>query len=542
MVYESTGRLVAPRAVRSTVVRGARSQSLLHSLLSGRVISAAVAIALAGLAGAATADVMPRGPVTTAQALGLMALGLFVGVAAGVLLRTRWAMLLAPALNMLAFEAGRQEVTGPTVDGIHLDTTFGIVAFVLGRGVYALIALMPMALGAVYGAALARRLWRERRLPARRRFGFYLRRATGSLATLGMIGLAVLIAWPPSVPPVRGADGDPVPGSIAEIMTVELGGHEQAIYVRAANPDAPVLLWLAGGPGQSDLPFARTFFDNLSRDFVLVDWDQRGAGKSYPALDPAETWTLAQAVSDTIELTNDLRERFDEEKVYLAGVSWGSTLGVLAVQQRPDLYHAFIGTGQMVSQLESDRRIYQALLAYAAESGDESLAEKLRGYGEPPYDDPFAYAFVMQNYEKIEPDYTPPAAYENKRVNFGMMGERGSEYSFIEKINALRGFLDMGWTMYPQLWGLDFRRDVPRLEVPVYFLDGEAELAARRDLFFEWYGLLDAPSKQLFTLPNASHSVAYEQFEEFHRIMVEIVVPETYPAPPADGTPSETAR
>jgi pimeloyl-ACP methyl ester carboxylesterase len=87
----------------------------------------------------------------------------------------------------------------------------------------------------------------------------------------------------------------------------------------------------------------------------------------------------------------------------------------------------------------------------------------------------------------------------------------------------------MFWVMYPQLQEIDFRDDVPRLEVPVYFLDGEAELTARRDLFYEWYGALNAPSKQIFTFANAGHSVAYEQFEAFHRIMLETVLPETYP-------------
>jgi pimeloyl-ACP methyl ester carboxylesterase len=494
-----------------------------------RAICAVVAVGAAGVAGLLVAGAMPRGPITAAETLAVMAIGIATGVVAGFLLRSRWAILLAPAANLVAFELGRRETDGPLVDGIHLDTTFGVLSLVLGRGFYVLVGLLPIALGAVYGATLAR--WRapasER--PRPRRIGFYLRRTTSSLTTVGLFALAVLVAWPASVPPVRGANGEPIPGSIVEIVQVELGGHEQAVSIRAADPSRPVLLWLAGGPGQSDLAFARTFFDGLARDFVVVDWDQRGAGKSYPALDPVETWTLRQAVADTIELTNYLRKRFDEAKIYLGGVSWGSTLGVLAVQQRPDLYHAYIGTGQMVSQRETDRQIYWDLLAYAEEHGDDALAEKLRGYGEPPYDDLFAYAFVLQNYEKLEPEYTPPAAYENVRGDFGIMGERGGEYTFVEKINVLRGLMDMFWVMYPQLQAIDFRRDVPKLEVPVYFLDGEAELTARRDLFHEWVGLLKAPSKQVFTLPNAGHSVAYEQFEAFHRIMVEIVLPETYP-------------
>ena len=94
-------------------------------------------------------------------------------------------------------------------------------------------------------------------------------------------------------------------------------------------------------------------------------WDQRGSGKSYAALDPTSTYTLERWSADTIALTDYLRDRFAEEKIYLLGESWGSTLGVLAVQERPDLFHAYIGSGQMVSQRETDRIIWRDLLAYA---------------------------------------------------------------------------------------------------------------------------------------------------------------------------------
>ena len=127
----------------------------------------------------------------------------------------------------------------------------------------------------------------------------------------------------------------------------------------------------------------------------------------------------------------------------------------------------------------------------------------------------------MGAYPQLETPYTPPAAYIERGMaaNLGLYGIFGSEYSFIEKFNVLRGLIDMFTVMYPQLQGIDFRRDVPQLEVPVYILDGAAELPARRDLALEWYAQLDAPSKRLFTFENGGHSVAVEQFEAFHRIV-----------------------
>ena len=116
---------------------------------------------------------------------------------------------------------------------------------------------------------------------------------------------------------------------------MRLGGADQTVMIRAADPDKPVLLYLSGGPGQSDLAYARVLLEPLTADFVVAVWDQRGSGRSYEALDPTSSLTLQQAVADTVELSEYLRIRFTEQKVYLLGESWGTTLGVLAVQDRP---------------------------------------------------------------------------------------------------------------------------------------------------------------------------------------------------------------
>jgi pimeloyl-ACP methyl ester carboxylesterase len=281
------------------------------------------------------------------------------------------------------------------------------------------------------------------------------------------------------------------------------------------------------------LPYSRVLFEDLTQDFVVVSWDQRGTGKSYPALYPTETLTLEQAVSDTIELTNYLRQRFDEEKIYLMGESWGSTLGVLAVQQHPDLFYAWIGSGQMVSQRETDRILYQKVLDMAERTGNQELKQQMLAFGEPPYaDTPYPNAVVMGQYDALGEPYQPPADYIERgtAANLGPWGVLGSEYNLVEKVNVLRGLIDMFTVMYPQLQEIDFRQDVPSLDVPVYILDGAAELAARRDLALHWYDQLNAPLKKRYTFDNAGHSVAFEQFSALHQILTEEVLPETYPS------------
>jgi proline iminopeptidase len=414
--------------------------------------------------------------------------------------------------SIVGVELARLSVVGPSLD-VRLDNAYGIIEFMLTRGVHGLLVGLPMAFGVVAGVQLARR--REGR-------GVRRRRPIGT-ALLGalVVGLAILVAWPASTPALVGRDGRPTPGSIAELSTVRLGGA-----------DKPVLLYLAGGPGQSDLALTRVeITGGWERDFVFVDFDQRGTGKSYAAIDPASSMTVDRAVADVIELTEYLRDRFDEEKVYLMGESWGTILGVLAIKERPDLYYAWIPSGQMVDVLETDQRVYADLVAYAGSSGNADLAAKLRDVGPPPYADfPWANSNLLAWYEYLYKPYTPSSGYIARGEAGGLdpFGMFGSEYNLIEKTTVLRGLIDAFTLLYPQLYDIDLRERAASLDVPVYMLDGAAELDGRRALALEWFQALDAPSKQLITYEDAAHAVAFEQADAVQQELVGTVVPATY--------------
>ena len=122
-------------------------------------------------------------------------------------------------------------------------------------------------------------------------------------------------------------------------------------------------------PGGTGIGRIRNSGEDLEQGFVVATWDQRGTGKSYDALDPTDTLTVEQMVADTLEVTNYLRDRFDEEKIYLVGSSWGTTIGVLAVQRSPELFHAYVGTGQMVDQFETDGLMYAESLGMPRPGG-----------------------------------------------------------------------------------------------------------------------------------------------------------------------------
>jgi pimeloyl-ACP methyl ester carboxylesterase len=491
-------------------------QTILRHLWSDRRIGWAVAAAIAIGAGSFSAWLTPRGPVTTTGALVSVAAAGLVGVAAGLATGSRWSLLVAPVVFVSVFELARLGVDGATVDAIHLGSTYGIIALILGRLLHGVLVLAPMILGCVYGVWLAARLGRKTSTR-----GGAVGWTLAGLATVALVVVAALIARPATTPPIVGPDGGPLPGSIAELTTVRIGGHEQALMIRGRSVDSPVLLFLAGGPGGTEIGAMRADTD-LEQDFVVVTWDQRGTGKSYAALDPTATLTLEQTIADTIELTDYLRQRFDEDRIYLVGQSWGSTLGVLAAQRRPELYHAFVGSGQMVSQRETDVMFWEDTLAWAERSGDEALAATLRENGPPPYDTLLLYEPALSH----EHDWNP---YPELDVSKEMPGNLFVvENSLMDRVNGLRGFLDTFSVLYPQLQGIDFRRDVPSLDVPVYMVAGQHEARGRAVPADEWFAALEAPSKERIVFDASGHRPNFEQPGRFAEVMRD-VLSDTYP-------------
>lgn len=308
-----------------------------------------------------------------------------------------------------------------------------------------------------------------------------------------------------------------MPGSVAELITIEIGGHAQTVMIRGRSIDNPVMLYLAGGPGGTDIGAMR-LDTSLESDFVVVTWDQRGTGKSYPAIDPIETLTLDQMIADTVELSEHLADRFGREQIYLVGNSWGSLLGVMAAAERPDLYAAYVGIGQMVSPRETDILFWEDALAWADQTGDTDLANALRRNGPPPYDDLLAYEAAVGSEHQWN-DY-PELDLGNEMPAILFV----PEYDLMDKFNGFRGFLDTFSVLYPQLQAMDLRDDTTSLGVPVFMVIGEHEARGREVLAMEWFGALDAPFKEALVFDGAGHRSHFDRPELFADFMQRVVL------------------
>ena len=169
------------------------------------------------------------------------------------------------------------------------------------------------------------------------------------------------------------------------LSRLRVGGTEQWIHVRTNDVRNPIVLFLHGGPGTSQLTSNARNTRTLEDVFTLVDWDQRGAGKSYAAGLERESMKVDQFVADTQELTRLLLDRFQQERLILVGHSWGSAIGALTVAARPDLFSCYVGIGQISDMAEGEAISYRWTLDQARARGNRRTIRRLEQIGPPPY-------------------------------------------------------------------------------------------------------------------------------------------------------------
>lgn len=312
-----------------------------------------------------------------------------------------------------------------------------------------------------------------------------------AVAAAAVLASQVLAA----TPPLRDAEGRRLFGGIASLERVRLNGGEQWITIRGHDRSNPVLLNLGmGGPGGGGFA-QRTLLEPLEEHFTVVSWDEPGTGKSYGAV-PFEELDRERYVADAVALTDLLRERFAQDRIYLYGVSWSSILGIWLVQEHPERYHALATTGQMVNTTENDRMGYELALQHLDQTGQDRRADRLRANGPPPYrgeDVVYRYVAFLDVLNEIMD--TPRLSVIVPIVPF-----LAPEYGYVDKVNHTRGLIDSFNAVYPQLEDLDFVQQAPELEVPVYFFVGRRDVNAMASLVEEYYEVLSAPKKQLIWL------------------------------------------
>jgi pimeloyl-ACP methyl ester carboxylesterase len=312
--------------------------------------------------------------------------------------------------------------------------------------------------------------------------------------------------------------------SIASLEKINLNGVNQWILIRGDNADNPILLFLHGGPGSPEMPANHHFGHRLEKDFVVVNWDQRGAGKSAHVSVPHQSMNVDQFVDDCHDLVTHLCDRFDKDKIYLVGHSWGSVLGTLTVAKYPGLFHAYVGIGQVVDLERNEAISYQYVVDKAEEKNNALAKSQLKMIGPPPYSNNLELLIQRQWLSKFG-----GAVHDPKSTgSFYLTALKSPEYSPADYFKYLYGTISSISLMWDEVMTYNFIEQAPSLEVPVYFAVGRHDYNTPWELTVEYYEVLDAKKgKSLIWFENSAHSPNLEEPEAFHKMMVERVLAET---------------
>lgn len=331
--------------------------------------------------------------------------------------------------------------------------------------------------------------------------------------------LTIVLAGCAGTPPIADStnDGNGGAGAIASREIVEIDGTRQGVVIRGHDRDAPVMLWLAGGPGGSELGWTTRYLGELEKDVVFVNWDQPGVGMSYRAAD-WDTVTVEDFVDATIAMSEYLIDRFGTDRIILVGHSWGSIIGLQAVDRRPDLYSAYVGVGQQINSRENDRLGYEMVIEKAALRGDNRVIEKLSSFGPPPYsaEEGKNYLYLFQKVHVYSPHPSPEPSFT------AMLFPK--EYTLGNSINMLRGLSKGVANVYPQLAELDFEASIPAVEVPTFFFTGRYDETTVQDIAYRYFQSLEAPHKEFVWFERSGHNAPYQEPQRFVREMRERVL------------------
>ncbi len=326
--------------------------------------------------------------------------------------------------------------------------------------------------------------------------------------------------------PIVDVSGAPLGGSVAKLERIDLGGAPQWILIRGNNASNPILLKVHGGPGQAEM--ATVGLNRLlEKDFVVVEWDQRGAGKSADSIDPAASMSLNQIVADTVELTELLLKRFDQKSLILVGHSWGSVVGMKAVHRRPDLYRAFVSTGQIANYSQGLLAGYDFLLLEAARRNSAAASRDLQQIGRPPYVGNDSTS-KRETHGRWLMDF---GALWHSAEKFDRVGWMISavEYSWPEKLRFTGASEKAFKMLLPDLLSVDLNTSVPAVKVPVYFAAGRYDYLAPTKVSNDYFTRLVAPQKEWVWFENSAHFPQWEEVEKFHDFLTQKVLRDTIP-------------
>lgn len=313
--------------------------------------------------------------------------------------------------------------------------------------------------------------------------------------------------------------GRVIPGSIATMETIELGGVRQSVWFRGRDVSAPALIILHGGPGASESALFRYYDAALEDHFLVIYWEQRGAGRSYHSDIPPSSMTIAQLTADLDQLVDTVRSRFGTDRVALVGHSWGTILGTLYAHEHPEKVSLYVGVAQIADFAHGERRSLEWALRQAETRNDQRALRVLRAMTPAPrsVDEELELGRWVERFGG-----TLRGGLSTGKLIWAAL--RTDEAGLMDLVRFGKGNRFSLKALRPEYSRVRLTR-IRRFEVPVIFMLGRHDWHVPAVLAADWFVAIDAPNKRLVWFEHSAHNPPFEESDAFVRLMLEHVRP-----------------
>lgn len=326
-------------------------------------------------------------------------------------------------------------------------------------------------------------------------------------AIILFVGIALI--FPTWTPKIAGEN------SISELKQVDINGTYHELMIRGHDKNNPIIIFVHGGPGVSEIPYVTKYQDQLEKDFTIVHYDQRASGKSYHFGEDYKDLSTDLLVKDLLSLTDYISTRFNQKKVILAGHSFGTYIGLQAAQQAPEKYEAYIGIGQMSDTLESEMDGLHFTIEQAKWSGNTTDVEYLQGLIDK-----------VQSGDRLTPrqyvrKYGGAARLIDENADMEKGFWLGPEYNLLDRIRYIRGAAYSQEVLTGQAMKKPLPTIVTKLDLPVYFIMGQYDYMTSTTSAKTYFDQIDASQKEFITYEQSAHYPQFEEKEKFSKWMAD---------------------
>lgn len=322
-----------------------------------------------------------------------------------------------------------------------------------------------------------------------------------TLLVLLSIFILIGILWllPERTPKIKSTERK----AVSKIDYIKIGGVEQCVLIRSKNTNNPIILFLHGGPGMPMMYMAHEFQRPLEEKFTVVQWDRRGAGKTFSRQVPSiESMNIRQILNDTYTLIDTLLKRYKKDRIILIGHSFGTYLGSILVTEHPELFSAYISIGQVVDHNKSTIIQERFIKENAIKNNRQEIISEISKPIKPSFENwLFEFGGELKNSKSFLP--------------FIWSGLRAPEYTLKDVFSVAKGSSFSNECMNYNVLESSIYYEIRKYDIPVYFFVGKSDYTTPFELIEEYFNIIKAPKKDIIFFDNSAHFPFFEEPDKF---------------------------